>query len=276
MPQPAETQIRLENIIALLAGPLNCLRILAESFQTPILGLISSTAESLAIALESVRQNKDDCVYLVEKTYSLLYAIISLFAKSESSSDLPLSVLDNLAKFIETLHKIHTYVEAQQNKSKIKHFFRQGEMNALLKDCKIGLQAALDAFKVENVDELSGLADMKKYAEKKHNEILELIETMSAGSTSEKASLISTAFSNFDGSSNSISMLPSEPKIFHGRELELSHILNTLGQGELRVAILACDSISTKAELASLIGVQRPELTLRSSCPCLLMLNISD
>ncbi|KAJ7157983.1 hypothetical protein C8R43DRAFT_819274, partial [Mycena crocata] len=80
--------------------------------------------------------------------------------------------------------------------------------------------------------------------------------------------------------------LPSEPKIFYGREFELSHILTAFRQGTPRLAILgpggmgktslarailhhaeiteryqhqrffiACDSASTQVELAALIGV---------------------
>jgi Cdc6-like AAA superfamily ATPase len=86
-------------------------------------------------------------------------------------------------------------------------------------------------------------------------------------------------------SSISISILPSEPKIFHGRESELGHILQLFRQGTPRVAILgaggmgktslaravihhkeisdrykehrffiACDSTVTQVELAALIG----------------------
>ncbi|KAJ7620702.1 P-loop containing nucleoside triphosphate hydrolase protein, partial [Mycena polygramma] len=82
-----------------------------------------------------------------------------------------------------------------------------------------------------------------------------------------------------------ISMLPSEPKIFHGRESEISKILHLFDQGTPRIAILgaggigkttvaravlhqahittkyeehrhfvACDSATTKVELAALIG----------------------
>jgi hypothetical protein len=81
-------------------------------------------------------------------------------------------------------------------------------------------------------------------------------------------------------------MLPSEPKIFHGRESELSEILSLFGQGSPRIAILggggmgktslaravihcseitgrfeqqrffvACDSAATQVELAALIGI---------------------
>jgi GTPase SAR1 family protein len=81
-------------------------------------------------------------------------------------------------------------------------------------------------------------------------------------------------------------MLPSEPKIFHGRDSELSDILQLFNQGTPRIAILgsggmgktslaravihhaqiktryqqhcffvACDSASSTVELAALIGV---------------------
>jgi Cdc6-like AAA superfamily ATPase len=80
-------------------------------------------------------------------------------------------------------------------------------------------------------------------------------------------------------------MLPSEPKIFHGRQSEISKILHLFGQGTPRIAILgaggmgktslaraivhhgettgryeqhrffvACDSAATQVELAALIG----------------------
>ncbi|KAJ7915966.1 P-loop containing nucleoside triphosphate hydrolase protein [Mycena leptocephala] len=91
--------------------------------------------------------------------------------------------------------------------------------------------------------------------------------------------------SNINQSSNSISMLPSEPKIFHGRNSEISDILHLFSQGTPRIAILgaggmgktslaraiihhtditerynqhrffvACDSAATHVELAALIG----------------------
>jgi hypothetical protein len=49
---------------------------------------------------------------------------------------------------IRTLHKIHTFVEAQQVGSKVKNFFRQGEMSRLLNECKAGLQQGYDIFEV--------------------------------------------------------------------------------------------------------------------------------
>ncbi|KAJ7820032.1 P-loop containing nucleoside triphosphate hydrolase protein [Mycena leptocephala] len=103
-------------------------------------------------------------------------------------------------------------------------------------------------------------------------------------SVSDELSILSFV-SDIYSSSNSISMLPSEPKIFHGRDSELSDILHLFRQETPRIAILgaggmgktslaraiihrteitkrynqhrffvACDSAATQVELAALIG----------------------
>lgn len=56
----------------------------------------------------------------------------------------------HLADVCRTLLKIHTFIEAQQEQSKIRQFFRQGEMSTLLKTCNTGLEGALEVFKVVN------------------------------------------------------------------------------------------------------------------------------
>ncbi|KAJ7120766.1 hypothetical protein C8R43DRAFT_1136704 [Mycena crocata] len=281
--QPTSTQNRLDNIAARFTVAVNTVSVLAESFDTPFLEPISKTAQSLLVALQNVKQNKTDCAQLIEQTYGLLYAIISAYTKSEGAApEFPPSMLSDLGKFTETLCKIHAYVEAQQDKSKLRQFFRQGEMSTLLKACNAGLQDALEIFKVENINILGDVADIQKYADNKHQEVLELIEALPEGTISDGASLGMSAFHN---SSMSISMLPSEPRIFHGREAELSAILEVFAQTTPRLAILgpggigktslaravlhhphvadkfekhrffvACDSASTKIELVALIG----------------------
>ncbi|KAJ7436618.1 hypothetical protein FB451DRAFT_1453784 [Mycena latifolia] len=99
------------------------------------------------------------------------------------------------------LHKIHTFVEAQQEKSKIKQFFRQGEMRALLKDCQMGLDHTLEAFKakilqIQGATHLRDLADLQKIAQKTHEEVMEMISTLSNTETSDRGSTISTILSS--------------------------------------------------------------------------------
>ncbi|KAJ7834958.1 P-loop containing nucleoside triphosphate hydrolase protein [Mycena olivaceomarginata] len=198
---------------------------------------------------------------------------------------MPPEVLNHVGKFTEILHKIYVFVEAQQKGNKMKNFFRQGELSTLLKDCQAGLQQSFDFFQIAGPRALSDITEMQKDAQKKHQEVLDMIEKLSEATASERASTISGHYSWASNSSTSISMLPSEPKIFHGRESELSDILHLFNTGIPRIAILgaggmgktslaqvllhhpdiiaryaqnrffvACSSATTKLELVNLIG----------------------
>ncbi|KAJ7111635.1 hypothetical protein C8R43DRAFT_1078980 [Mycena crocata] len=281
--RPPLNQIRSNKIITYFTEAVNTLEVLAQAFNIPSLGPIIKTSQALLVSVQTIGQNRDDCAQLMEKTCSLLYVIVSIHVKSTTGPELQTSMLNHLEKFTETLHRIYTYMEAQQGTSRIQKFFRQGEMSSLLKGCNTGLQEALEVFHVQNLDLLADTADMQNYAEDRHQEVLQLIEELSESTGSDRAS--SRVFSTFHNSSTSISMLPSEPKIFHGRESELSEILNLFKTDTPRIAILGpggigktslarallhhpqiterfeqhrffvvCDSASTKAEFVSLIA----------------------
>ncbi|KAJ7457424.1 hypothetical protein FB451DRAFT_1509702 [Mycena latifolia] len=211
---PKAAQNRLNNIATSLNAAVTTFDVVTQSLKTPFLQPISNTIHSLLTAIQTVKRNQEECMQMLEQIHELL-----------------------------TLHKIHTFVEAEQEKSKIKQFFRQGEMKALLKTCHTGLEQALNVFKISRV------------------------------------------LSSSHNSSNSFSLLPSKPKIFHGREHEVSTIIQQLNQQIPRVAILggggmgktslartilhhpqicakyqqhrffvACDAASSTIHLAALIG----------------------
>ncbi|KAJ7824281.1 hypothetical protein B0H13DRAFT_1919230 [Mycena leptocephala] len=295
-PQPTVAAIRLNNITTCLNLTICTLETLAGSLKSPLLTAIANTTQSLLKNMQAVKQNKNECTQLMEQTYELLNAILIVHIKSDTGGELPPSVLTHIEKFTETLHKIHTFVEAQQNGSKVKKIFRQGEMSTLLKDCKAGLQQGFEIFQVPMVNHIKDITQMQEDAEKRNKEI-------------------SGLYSGSHNSSNSISMLPSEPKIFHGRDSELSDILHLFSQGTPRIAILgaggmgktslaravihhteiterynqhrffvACDPAATQVELAALIGAHvglKPgkDLThpviqyFSSSSDCLLILD---
>ncbi|KAJ7916014.1 hypothetical protein B0H13DRAFT_1871623 [Mycena leptocephala] len=139
--------------------------------------------------MQTVRQNKNECIQLMEQTYELLNAVLMVHIKSETGAELPPTVLNIwessqsmllvFEKLLphdnnychQNLHKIHTFVEAQQNGSKIKKFFHQGEMSTLLKDCKAGLQQGLHVFQITMVKHMKDIAEMKKDAENQHKEL---------------------------------------------------------------------------------------------------------
>ncbi|KAJ7818565.1 hypothetical protein B0H13DRAFT_2455061 [Mycena leptocephala] len=292
-PQVSTTQIRLNNITTCLALTVDTVELLASSLNTPFLEAISNTTQSLLKNIQTVKQNKNNCTELLEEAYELLNAVLMVHLESNTGGALPPSMLSHIGKFTETLHKIHTFVEAQQKGSKVKSFFHQGEMSTLLKECKAGLQQGFVIFQIDSANIMKDIAEMQDDAERRHKVVSNMIEALSDRTSSDGASSVGQfqssakikVYSGSRNSSTSISMLPSEPKIFHGRESELSDILCLFGQGSPRIAILggggmgktslaravihhaeiaaryeqqrffvACDSAATQVELAALIG----------------------
>ncbi|KAJ7922738.1 hypothetical protein B0H13DRAFT_2408025 [Mycena leptocephala] len=279
-PQPTVATIRLNNIITCLNLTICTLETLASSLKSPLLTAMANTTQSLLKNMQSwqtVKKNKNECSQLMEQTYELLNAILIVHIKSDTGGELPPSVLTHIGKFTETLHKIHTFVEAQQNGSRVKKFFRQGEMSTLLNDCKAGLQQGFEFFQVPMVNHMKDIIQMQEDAEKRSTEVLAMIEALLDTTSSDRSSSvrkfystenqimnvaqISGLYSGSHNSSNSISMLPSEPKIFHGRDSELSDILHLFGQGTPRIAILGAGGMG-KTSLARAI-IHRTEITER-------------
>ncbi|KAF7362916.1 hypothetical protein MVEN_00642500 [Mycena venus] len=195
-PRNDVTQLRLKNIAACLDPTLTTLGLISDTLDTPFLRPISNTVSSLLTAVQNVRQNKAECIGMMEHIHKLLYSIICLHISSDTGGELSPSNLQHLGKFTDTLHKIYTFVEAQQEKSRIKQFFRQSEMAALLKGCHAGLAQALEAFKIRDVGILSDAASMKDHAQRTHQEVLELISTLSDTESFDKRSSISGVCSN--------------------------------------------------------------------------------
>ncbi|KAJ6561199.1 hypothetical protein DFH09DRAFT_1279421 [Mycena vulgaris] len=248
--QPALSDILLNNIIACLAPALALLNDLEGTFATPFVSVIAKTSLSLITAVQTVKRNKTVCIELMDNIHKVLYAIIDLHIKSEPVGNLPPASLSCIGHFTETLHRIHTFVDIQQEGNKIKHFFRQSEMNMLLRDCRAGLQQALEIFKVDaGAATLESIDEMKRKTESIHKELLELIATLSDGTASDRSLSICLNFNTSQDSSDSFSMLPAMPKIFHGRESELESVVKQLTQGSPRIAILGAGGMG-KTSLA--------------------------
>ncbi|KAJ6582208.1 hypothetical protein B0H19DRAFT_1061649 [Mycena capillaripes] len=281
LPQPTVTQIRLSNITMCLGVTANTLKILTVNLKTPFLATILNTTVSLLNHLQTAKQNKNTCIRLMEQTYELLNGLISLHIKSAEKQDFPPDVLNHIGKLTETLHKIHTFLEAQQNGSRFKKFFQVGQMSTLLKECEAGLQQGLDFFQIKTVSITTDIAEMQQNGQKRQEEVLDMIEAMSDTTTSDRGSFVNGVYSSSFDSSNSVSMVPSAPKIFHGRESELAAILKLFSLGSPSIAILGA---ATKVELAALIGAHlglklgkdltRPVIQhFSSGPPCLLILD---
>ncbi|KAJ7755423.1 P-loop containing nucleoside triphosphate hydrolase protein [Mycena metata] len=256
--QSTITQVRLNNISKCVAITANTFDILVNALKIAGLEAISNIIQSLVKLAQTIKQDKNECADLIEQTHELLKAIIGIYIKSDTGAELPPSTLNQIVKLTETLHKIHTFVEAQQSGSKIKKLFRHGELAALLKDCKGGLQQGFDFFNITTVNIMTDMRAMQDQAQLRHQEMLDMVETLSS---SDSASSISDVYSGPYASSNSISMLPAEPKIFHGRNSELADILKLFRRGTPRIAILGAGGMG-KTSLARTV-VHHEEVTTK-------------
>ncbi|KAJ7123554.1 hypothetical protein C8R44DRAFT_735200 [Mycena epipterygia] len=285
-PRTTLSETRMDNIVACLTPVIPLLTEFSDAFGTPFIPAIVNTTLSLITLVQNVKKNKEECIQLMENIHELLYAVVNLHIKSETASSLPPAILSVIGELMETLHKVHAFMEAQQDGNKIKHFFRQSEMKTLLNECHTGLKQAVDVFKTEGAINIYGnIVEMQKETERIHKELLELISTSSDATISDKSSSMYNWANSSHNSSNSISMLPAKPKILHGREAELKDIVKTLKQDPARIAILgaggmgktslakaalhhpdifakyqhrffvAADSTTTSVELAALIGL---------------------
>ncbi|KAJ7812447.1 hypothetical protein B0H14DRAFT_2605764 [Mycena olivaceomarginata] len=214
--QPTATDIRLDSIAACLTPALALLKELNGAFGPPFIQTIVNTTETLINSIQNVKRNKDECAQLMEKIHPVLYAIINFHLKSGTVEPLAPALLDSIGKLVQTLHKIYTFLEAQQDGNKIKQLFRNNEVQKLLKDCHTGLDQAVEVFKITTGPAIFNDIDvMKKTAMLMHEELLDLIQTLSDVST------------NSDWSS-----------ILHGRESEVENIMKMLSQASPRIAIL--------------------------------------
>ncbi|KAF8214715.1 hypothetical protein K438DRAFT_1927030 [Mycena galopus ATCC 62051] len=246
--QSTVAKAQLSDITACLKLTLPLLHELNDAIGPPFVQSIANTVQTLINSIQNVKRNKSECVQLIDNIHHILYAIINLHLKSETLGALPLSMLSEIGKFMETLHKISTFIELRQEGRKIKHLFQTNEMNKLLQDCHTGLKQAQGAFGAQT---LNNIQDFKETANIMHKELIELVDKLSDTSTvSERSSVYQG--NGMKNSSNSFSMLPSKPKIFHGRESELNHILRLLTEQSPRIAILGGGGMG-KTSLAKVV-----------------------
>ncbi|KAJ7889863.1 hypothetical protein B0H14DRAFT_2691114 [Mycena olivaceomarginata] len=262
--QPTVAEIRLNNVVGYLTVAVSTLRNFSDLFSTPFLKAISNTTVSLLESAQNIKRNKDKCTAFLEQIHAVICGIVGLYAKSDAGAVLSPATVESLGNFMKTLQKIHVFLEAQQTGSALKRFLRQNETNLLLKDCQGGLELALGAFKIQTgAAALSDFTAAQEETQRTHAELLRLIATYSNDATSDQASSMYGGLSGLENSSTSFSMLPSEPKIFNGRDSEIQEIVDSLKHEFGRIAILGTGGIG-KTSLARAV-LHHPQITAKYS-----------
>ncbi|KAJ7318398.1 hypothetical protein DFH08DRAFT_820000 [Mycena albidolilacea] len=271
----SRTQVRLSMLTTCFAITVDTMEILADSLNATFLMAIVHTTRSLLKNIEA-----------------------SWF--SDTGGVLPPTELNQIGNFIETLHKIYTFVEAQQSGRKIKQLFDYTEKNTLLKSCRDGLIHALDSFQ--------DVTKIYQDAEQTHKKVLSMIEGLSDTTSSDKASLVGSWNLSAGCLNHQPGMwlpTPAERPLrpfFKAQRSPRIAILGTGGIGKTSLAtvvlhhpettakytqhryFVACDSAANQVELAALIGAHlglrhSPNLTqaivkfLATASPSLLILD---
>ncbi|KAJ7706631.1 hypothetical protein B0H16DRAFT_1746850 [Mycena metata] len=188
---PQQLKARIQGIKACLVSALALFDGLNKAFAPPFIEAIGKSTEALIDGIQNLKSNKEECFQLVEQIHQVLYAIIDLYIKSETVGSLPPSIVDHTERFMGTLQKICTYIGAHQKGNRIRQFFRQSEMNALLKDCHSGLDQAMQVFKVQpGYMVFNSIIEVQKKAEDMHNDLLELVAMLSDSTVSDRSSSV--------------------------------------------------------------------------------------
>ncbi|KAF7325501.1 hypothetical protein MKEN_00399100 [Mycena kentingensis (nom. inval.)] len=212
---------RLDEIAEKLTTVVQTLDILSDGVKTPFLESISLTMHNLLGGVQNIRTNKNESTNLLETVNKVLHAVVALHLQSDADLAHP-GQLAHMARVVECLHTVFTLLETQRETSRIKRFFNQGENAAMFKTCEANLQSVLQGLKVQNIGIFATMKEIENDLALAHQKILEMIQT-----TSDTASFSTDTLSGASASSASVSsFIPPNPKIFHGREVELAHIVD--------------------------------------------------
>ncbi|KAJ7481975.1 hypothetical protein FB451DRAFT_1444789 [Mycena latifolia] len=207
------------------------LRTISVTRNMPYLRPIAGAGVLLMDTVIIVRKNKEECLRMAEQVVTILMALADICSSAED--ELSRSILYSIATFSETLQKVLAFVRRQANKSLIRRVVRHLEDTSLLSECQLALDHAVGLFKLQcEVTTISSLAQMQAFSREKNTEFSNLLMANESFST---LSSLSTHHSRL----SDISLLPGSPKIFHGRDTELQHIVTALlHESPSRIAIL--------------------------------------
>ncbi|KAJ7719128.1 hypothetical protein B0H16DRAFT_1739598 [Mycena metata] len=231
------------------------LKDIGNASNQPYLQAIASISLLIMETVQRVNDNKDACMKMTERACELVCAIINICRDSEA--ELAPAMIRSITQFSETLEKILTFVRSQVKGGIWRRIFRSMEDADLITECNAGLKHALDVFGVQSgIIAAMTMAEMSKEAKQRHEELIEILK--------EKRSRPKrSSTSGSDGSSprrkrpsslktdvrTGVSMLPASPKIFHGRDEEIKHVINTITRSSpaARVTICGAEGIGKTA-----------------------------
>ncbi|KAF8175974.1 hypothetical protein K438DRAFT_1979481 [Mycena galopus ATCC 62051] len=223
----------INNIFEYTVVAANALRDISEATEIPFVSRVCTLTLTIIPMVQNTKFQKDRCFRIIEDIHHLLCVLMNL-AKGSEDIQSPW-MLNHIAQCALTLQKVDSCLRAQRELGTFRRLFKQTELIAQLDGCETDLKAALSSLTIKQGAGLaSALIEFNVDIERRHQELLEVISAQSGSFDS----MSSVGQGSLNVSSGSFSLLPASPKIFHGREAELEHLVDTLLTDPARAAIL--------------------------------------
>ncbi|KAF7353372.1 NB-ARC domain-containing protein [Mycena sanguinolenta] len=230
---PSKSPEMLNKILQYTSVAANTLHDVVAATQIPFLQSICALTVAVIPMVENNKFQKARCLEMVDQIHHLLCTLIWLCLHSDDIRSS--GTLSEIAGLAATLQKFQSCLKAQRELGTLKRLLKQSEITAQLDVCEQELRAATETFTIKyGIGMASALVEMNIDTERRHQELLELISSES--DLFENTSSMGRSSMNF--SSDSFSLHPASPPIFHGRESVLETLVSTLLDNPEPVAIL--------------------------------------
>ncbi|KAJ7822000.1 P-loop containing nucleoside triphosphate hydrolase protein, partial [Mycena olivaceomarginata] len=221
--------------------------------------------------VQSVSTNRKQFTTMLERIHMILCIIVQWCLSTEGK--LNTTVFGHILQFAETISKINDFLSTRQKGGLLRRILYNAELLSQIQDCIFWLDASLEQFRITSMGMVGDmLRDIQMDIVGRQTQIIELIQDSAESDTG--SSLHGT--SHVSRSSETISLLPGIPKIFHGRETILEDVMKILMAPAARLAILGTGGIGkTSLALAALHDPRLAELSLQKyfiSCESVLTL----
>ncbi|KAJ7173334.1 hypothetical protein C8R46DRAFT_113409 [Mycena filopes] len=242
------------------------LKDIGNASNQPYLQAIASISLLIMETVQRVKDNKDECMKLTQRAVELVGAIINICGDSEA--ELAPAVIRSIHQFSETLEKILTFVRSQVKGGFWRRVFRSMEDADLITECNAGLKHALDVFGVQSsIIAAMTMGAMQKEQKQYYEELIAILKEKrsrpkrsSSGGSDGSSPRKKRPTSPKIAEPRPIAILPASPKIFHGREEEVAHIINTTMRSKPAARISVCGAEGIGKTAVALAAVHSAEL----------------
>ncbi|KAF7318974.1 AAA domain-containing protein [Mycena chlorophos] len=237
------TTSRGQKLLNYVSSAVSVLNEISASSDLPYLETIVGVTNFILESLKAAKAQSESNESLLEHIHAVLCAVARLSVTSGDSYVSPV-VLGAVGRLSETLQRIATILEEQKGQGRLRRLLKSSENTASLGECKTSLKALLETFFVQlQLDAAQETTRLQEDAEERHSQLMELLAVERERSLNETSSLSRGASLRGSSSTSLLSFLPAAPKIFHGRDIELAHLLDTLTNDFARIAILGAGGI---------------------------------